>query len=321
MNAPFPISVIVPAWNDFQDLEKCLMALSRQTARDRMEVVVSLDGGDPLPARLEPLTDKVVSGDHAGPAAARNRGFRNSAGDYVLFTDSDCVPAADWAEEMTAVLESGADAVKGVYTGGGRKLIQRLAQIEFLERYSLLKRNPDVDMVDTYSAGYRREALEASGGFDESFPFPDHEDVDLSYRMASMGFIMRFAPRAGVSHSHRDSWIAYFRMKYGRGRWRTKVLRRYPRKTGSDSYTPACMMLQIALCALLPAMILLLAVSPVPFASWSALFLLSTIPLAAKTLRHDPVLLPLVPLFSFWRGCALSSGLLRGIFGPDKEAE
>ncbi len=315
MTKQFQISVVVPAWNDFGNLEECLRALSEQTVRDRMEVVVSLDGGDPVPHRLEPLTDKIVSGDHAGPAAARNRGFRSSEGDYVLFTDSDCVPAPDWAEEMTAVLESGADAVKGVYTEGGRKFIQRLA------RYSLLERNMDVDMVDTYSAGYRREVMEASGGFDESFPFPDHEDVDLSYRMASMGFVMRFAPGAGVSHRHRDSWIAYFRMKHGRGRWRTKVLRKYPRKAGSDSYTPACMRLQIALCTLLPAMLLLLAVSPVPLVAWSAMFLLSTIPLALKALGHDPVLTPLVPLFSLWRGCALSSGLLRGIFGPDKEAE
>jgi GT2 family glycosyltransferase len=211
--------------------------------------------------------------------------------------------------------------VKGAYSHGGCRIIQRLAQVEFEERYSLLGSRTDIDLVDTYSAGYRREALERTGGFDQSFPFPDHEDVDLSYRLASMGCVMKFAPDARVGHRHRSSWRAYFGMKHGRGRWRTRILRRFPKKAGSDSYTPSCLRLQIVLCLLLPPALALLAVSSVPLAAWSFLFLLSTAPLAYTALQHDPVLLPLIPLFSIWRGCALSSGLLRGIFGPDKEAQ
>ena len=100
---------------------------------------------------------------------------------------------------MVKVLNSGADAVKGVYSEGGAGIIQRLAQIEFDERYKLLSKLEIIDIIDTYSAGYIRTVLERMGGFDESFPFPDHEDIDLSYRMAGEGYQLRFAPLAKVS--------------------------------------------------------------------------------------------------------------------------
>lgn len=320
MNRAVPVSVVIPVRDANAALKECLQALAVQTVRSSLQVVVSLDGPGTLPEELLALTDLVVEGPQAGPAAARNRGWRASSGEIVLFTDSDCVPETDWAERMCLPLVSGADAVKGVYTGGGHRTIQRLAQVEFHERYRLLSRSSSVDMIDTYSAGYRREVLEVSGGFDESFPFPDHEDVDLSYRLEAMGMDLRFAPDAGVAHTHRPTWRSYFRMKYGRGRWKTRVLRRFPSKAGSDAYTPHCLRVQIALCPLLPVSLVLVPLwAPAP-AVWSALFLASSLPLALVALRRDPVLVPLVPVFALWRSCALFSGLLRGIFGSDKEA-
>ena len=193
------ISVVVPSYNDADNLEKCLEALNRQTVRNNLEILVSLDGGEQLPERVAVRADRVIEGGHLGPAGARNRGWKASTGDTVLFTDSDCIPYPDWAAQMLAALNTGADAVKGVYSDGGSRIIQRLAQIEFEERYRLLSKFEIIDIIDTYSAGYRRSVLERTEGFDESFPFPDHEDIDLSYRMAEEGYLLRFAPRAKVS--------------------------------------------------------------------------------------------------------------------------
>ena len=312
------ISVVVPSYNDAGNLEKCLEALNRQTVRNDLEIVVSLDGGEQLPSAVASLADRVVEGLHCGPAGARNRGWKASTGDLVLFTDSDCIPCPDWARQMIMALGAGADAVKGVYSGGGRKVIQRLAQIEFDERYRLLSKCDVIDIIDTYSAGYRRSVLESTGGFDESFPFPDHEDVDLSCRMAREGYQLRFAPRARVSHIHRATWRAYFRMKFSRGRWRMKIVKRYPRRAGADTYTPLCMKLQIILCPLLVPVLLLLSVGTLPLILWGVIFLLSTIPLVLTALRSDRSLAPIIPMFALWRGCALFSGLLRGIFASEE---
>ena len=128
----FEASVVVPSYNDGSTLRGCLEALALQSVRDRLQVVVSVDGGEPLSDELSSMADVVVEGPHMGPAAARNRGFRLSAGRYVLFTDSDCRPDPSWAEVMLEGLRSGADGVKGAYSGGGGGIIQRLAQLDGL---------------------------------------------------------------------------------------------------------------------------------------------------------------------------------------------
>jgi len=311
------VSVVVPAWRDYDALARCLEALGDQTISDGIEVVVSLDGGPPLPDGIASMADTVVRGPHAGPATARNRGWRASSGGYVLFTDSDCRPCPEWAERMAEALESGADAVKGAYSGGGRRLIQRLAQVEFEERYLMLRHADSVDMVDTYSAGFRRSVLEEAGGFDESFPVADHEDVDLSYRLARAGKRLVFRPDALVEHTHRETWRGYWRLKLSRGRWRLRVLRDFPRKAFRDSYTPLCMKLQVLLVPLLFPVLALLPLSVVPAAAWAALFASSCVPLAAVAASREAALVPLIPIFALWRSLALAAGSLRGLFpGP-----
>ncbi len=97
-----------------------------------------------------------------------------------------------------------------------------------------------------------------------------------------------------------------------------KIIRRYPRKAGADTYTPLCMKLQIILCPLLVPALLLLAAGTLPIILWGCIFLLSTIPLDLTALRSDRSLVPIVPIFALWRGCALFSGLLRGIFASEE---
>ncbi len=307
-------SVVVPSWLEFERLANCLEALGNQTIRDRLEIVVSLDGGPPLPEELAGMVDLVVDGPHAGPAAARNRGWRAASGEYILFTDSDCIPEPDWARIIVETLETGADAVKGVYSSGGSKLIQRLAQIDFEERYILLARARKVDMIDTYSSGFRRSVLFDAGGFDESFPVADHEDVDLSYRLASVGRNLVFQPSAAVAHEHRDSWLGYFGLKFSRGKWRMRVVRNFPGKAVRDSYTPVCLKISMILAVLLLPVLASLSLSMRPLVIWAALFLASCLPLMRVAFLHDAALAPIIPMFVLWRGLALVSGSIRGIF-------
>ena len=323
-NSSVQASVIIPSYNDSDKLVRCLEALDCQTIRNSLEIIVSLDGGNPLPSRVHEKADLIVEGPHSGPASARNRGWRASGCEYILFTDSDCVPSADWAETLLNVLKKGADAVKGAYSSGGSLIIQRLAQIEFEERYRLLSEHGNIDLVDTYSAAFRKDALERTAGFDESFPMPDHEDVDLSYRMKAMGMNLMFEPDALVAHTHRDTWGAYFRMKVSRGKWRMKVLRKFPDKAGGGSYTPVALKLQIILCMLLPfvSVLALLGNFSLTFAGvWALCIIISSIPLMLIAARNEPSLVPILPLFAIWRGCALFSGMLLGIFTAGKAGE
>jgi hypothetical protein len=101
----------------------------------------------------------------------------------------------------------------------------------------------------TYSAGFTRRALETLDGFDETFPF----------RITGCGPLLEarqagepFACTEGrVAHTHRDRWSAYFRLKMSRGKWRHRVLRKFPEMGLSDGYTPQAMKLQMLMSPLL----------------------------------------------------------------------
>lgn len=92
------ISVIVPVYNRHEILEITLQSLINQTFRPFELVLVdnnSNDGSLDICQKLmednkdQSLLIKVITETKPGANAARNKGFKNSDGDYVYFFDSD----------------------------------------------------------------------------------------------------------------------------------------------------------------------------------------------------------------------------------------
>jgi cellulose synthase/poly-beta-1,6-N-acetylglucosamine synthase-like glycosyltransferase len=235
----------------------------------------------------------------------------------VVFTDADCVPDPRFLAEICRPLlaDPALAGVKGAYRTEQRSLAARFAQAEFEERYRMMARLETIDFVDTYAAAFRRSVLVEAGGFDPSFPVPNNEDVDLSWRLAAAGHRMVFAPAAVVAHQHRPTLAGYVALKVKRGYWRMKVYRRYPGKAAGDSYTPRTLKVQLAalalglvaltICPLVPAAGVLLA-------ALLLLFLVSTLPLAAASLATDPLLALFTPLLLGLRATALLCGMVGG---------
>ena len=136
-------SVIVPAWNAEKILPLCLQALERQTiAQDRYEIIVIDDGSTDHSAEI---VQKFSAGYHfqknQGPATARNRGAALAKGSIIFFTDADCVPDPNWLEEMSAPFSrTEVTAVKGAYRTEQKSIVARFAQLEFEERFAMLKK-------------------------------------------------------------------------------------------------------------------------------------------------------------------------------------
>jgi glycosyltransferase involved in cell wall biosynthesis len=81
--------------------------------------------------------------------------------------------------------------------------------------------------VDTVYLGvYRREAIEAVGGYDESMLIA--EDWELNYRIRANGGLIWFTPELKVTYRPRASLRALARQHFRYGRWRRVVARRYP---------------------------------------------------------------------------------------------
>lgn len=317
---PF-VSVIIPAYNAATTIGKCLDALQHQTyPRERYEVIVVDDGSrDATAAVVQGYGVSYLYQRNTGPATARNRGAQAARGGIILFTDADCVPALDWLEEMAAALKPAeVAAVKGVYRNGGKSLWTRFAQIEFLERYRLLARHAAIDMIDTYAAGFKKDIFLAFGGFDTSFPVPNNEDTDLSYRMSRKGCKMVFNPNAIVWHlGHPDTMQKYARTKFLRGYWRMVVYEKHASKMIKDSYTPQTLKLQILLALLALCSLLLAPLSPGPMFGATLLFLAAFLgasaPFMALAFRQDRAVGLLSPFFLLVRAEAIGLGALSRI--------
>jgi len=325
-NEPFRplVSVVIPAYNAAEQLPATLRALAAQQEEPGpVEVLVVDDGstdGTADAARSSGLgTLRVVSLPRCGgPARARNAGIEAARGELVVFTDADCIPDPRFLAEICRPLlaDPALAAVKGAYRTAQRSLAARFAQAEFEERYRMMARLETIDFVDTYAAAFRRSVLLEAGGFDPSFPVPNNEDVDLSWRLAAAGHRMAFTPGAVVTHRHRPGLAGYFTLKVRRGFWRMKVYRRYPDKAAGDSYTPLTMKVQLAAMAILPVLLAFWPLWPAAGGLLAVLllvFLLSTLPLSVASLGRDPLLALVTPLLLCLRAVALLAGMVAGL--------
>jgi glycosyltransferase involved in cell wall biosynthesis len=329
MGAGF-ISVIVPAYNAATTIDRCLDAVAQQTApREGYEILVVDDGSaDETCIRVTQHRGvSLLTQDHAGPAAARNRGVERARGEIVLFTDADCAPAPDWIEHMVApfgmsqapqpAAQPPVAGVKGAYLTRQRALVARFVQIEYEERYDRMAREEAIDFVDTYSAGYGREILIQNGGFDTSFPVASVEDQELSFRLARRGYRLVFVPQARVYHwGHPHTVAAYWRRKFKIGYWKVAVVRRHPGKLWRDSHTPPSLKVQMLLAAL-GGLCLLggLFWSPVLWgiALSGVGFLLTALPFARRAWRRDPAVAAVAPTLLLVRALALGAGFVVGL--------
>ncbi|MBI4689282.1 MAG: glycosyltransferase [Nitrospirae bacterium] len=310
-------SIIVPAYNANNTIGECLNALVHQSIDGgEYEVIVVDDGStDNTAGIIKKFPVKYIWQPNKGPAATRNHGAKEAVGDIILFTDSDCVPNRNWIEEMVKPFGSlDVVAVKGAYKTNQKSLTARFAQAEFEERFEMLKKAESIDMVDTYSAAFKRDIFRKMDGFDESFPVANNEDTDLSYKLSSAGCKMVFNPNAIVFHlRHPDTVRKYMRQKFWRGYWRMVVYKRFPGKMVKDTYTPQSMKFQIM--SLFPAIffVILSTVSQesLYFAAIAMLsFIISTLPFSLSTIGKDFTVGLLSTFFLAIRAFSIGSGIL-----------
>lgn len=132
------VSIIVPVYNSEPYLERCLSSLQSQTYTD-LEVIMINDGSSDSSKAIcqkycsEDSRFKYYYQDNAGCSAARNRGLKHAAGDYIGFCDSDDWLASDYIKSLrSAVEESCSDvAIGGYQEHDGEKIFSASAVKEF----------------------------------------------------------------------------------------------------------------------------------------------------------------------------------------------
>ena len=216
------ISAILVNYNDARHLEACLGALTAELIGRDSEIIVvdnaSEDGSLSLLSSRFPAVKTVANAANEGFARANNRGVRESAGDVLLFLNTDTViqPGAlsRLLETLASAPEIGACGPALFRRDGsfqvsfGRpvsffgQMIQKSVLNPFQTRALKRPKTRKPRRTAWLSAAcllFRRPAFEQAGGFDERF-FIYFEDIDLCRRATQAGWQLIFDPAARVLH-------------------------------------------------------------------------------------------------------------------------
>lgn len=104
------ISVIIPAYNIEDCIERCIRSVCAQTYRD-LEIIVVDDGSSDRTADIAEelaISDsriRVIRKENGGTSSARNTGIDNARGEYLGFTDADDFISPDMYEKLVSFIQ------------------------------------------------------------------------------------------------------------------------------------------------------------------------------------------------------------------------
>lgn len=196
--------------------------VGRDSLRLLLEALAAADG--PAPGRVLVVDDRrdrsrglpvsgveVVAGRGAGPAAARNLGWRRATAEWVAFLDDDVVPGPSWLADLARDLE-GLEAEVAASQGRVRVPMPAGRRPTDWERNV---RGLETARWATADMAYRRSVLQEVGGFDERFPRAYREDADLGLRVVRAGYRI-VSGRRVVNHPVRAAgWVVSLRVQTG----------------------------------------------------------------------------------------------------------
>jgi len=213
------VSVVVPTIGRRVRLQRTIETLLNQTLDSGLyEVIIADDASNEtyewLPSRV-----RLVRRDaHGGPGGARNTGLAEAVGEFIAFTDDDCLVSSDWLSSLVDAFRRypSASAVGGPLMPDPKHLrlaparLERRNAIRGYQRMSVDPfRNESVARADvspawgTNNLAWRAASLRALGGFVEGTAVS--EDRDLALRAGAAGHFSVFIPVV-VCHDREYSW-------------------------------------------------------------------------------------------------------------------
>jgi len=221
------ISVLVPVKNNQLGIDNFLKAFfsTHSTINYPCEIII-VDNNSDHPIfirekfRSTSLPIYLLRCYRVGPASARNLGIKHSKGQWVVFTDSDCLPTESFLTGYKAAING------AVGYAGNVKALSEGALSHYYETQEILIPPPVEDDVEAWRPHYIitanamiwKPALELIGGFDEGIQIAAGEDIDLGFRLSEIGKLS-YAQRSLVYHDFGKGFLEFIRRfkRYGKG--------------------------------------------------------------------------------------------------------
>jgi len=187
------VSVVIPAYNEEENILRTLSSLSRTvTSRSVEFVVVDNNSKDRTASLVRSAGVACVPETIQGITPARNAGLAAARGKYIVDADADTIYPPNWVELMVKPLENPANGMSYgrfsfIPTGGTTRFVYFFYEyIADLVRYfNKYFREEAVNVYGFNSAFRRAQGLEVDG-----FNHPDHANEDgwLALKLRNKGF-------------------------------------------------------------------------------------------------------------------------------------
>jgi glycosyltransferase involved in cell wall biosynthesis len=227
------LTVVIPTYNRRLKLEATLDAVlaCETTGLDTVEVIV-VDDGSPISAEpvvaarspSPPFTLRCIRQPNAGPAKARNTGFRASRGDIVLFMDDDILPSPPLLREHVAAHQER----PGTVIFGRYPHVEKEPLTPF--QLHIQSRNQHVPVsasehtfipshiVASGHISVERTTFDIEKGvYLDTLATPVAEEFELSLRLRQLGVPILIAPWIVAGHDHAVVIDAACRQQYTHG--------------------------------------------------------------------------------------------------------
>ncbi len=207
---PF-VSIIIPVYNDSIRLRLCLRALDQQNyPREQYEIIVADNGSsEDIGAVVAQFPQaRMVVERKPGSYAARNAALAVARGDVLAFTDSDCVPGADWLANGVARLLANPGA--GLVAGKIQVFFRNPVRPTAVEVYESVTAFPQRKFVEKYRFGAtanvftRRDVFDRVGLFNDTLK--SSGDREWGQRVHAAGLPLIYADDVMVAHPARASF-------------------------------------------------------------------------------------------------------------------
>ncbi len=232
-----PVSVIMPVRDEERHLAEAVRHVLGQEYDGELELVIAVG---PSRDRTEEIARRLAERDGriivvANPSGQRpdglNAAVRASRHGIVVRVDGHALlPPGYIATAVRTLRETGAVNVGGIMAAEGITPFQRAVAWAMTSpagvgaaRFHTGGSPGPADTV--YLGAFRREAIEAVGGYDERYERA--EDWEMNHRIRERGGLIWFQPEMRVTYRPRATVAALAEQYFHYGRWRRVVARQH----------------------------------------------------------------------------------------------
>ncbi len=210
------VSVIIPTYNSWNTLKRCIVSIQKQSLKVREIIVVdnaSIDGTSIRIKKNFPNVKLFTLSKNTGVTGGRNAGIKKAdlSSQYLLFFDHDMVANKNMIKELVILAQSensiGIVTPKIYYWGNKKRIWSAGTGINLWTGRIIFRGGEDKGQyehatevqVAPAALLVKKSVLAKIKSFDDNY-FATYEDTDFCFRARAKGFKTYYVPKAIAYH-------------------------------------------------------------------------------------------------------------------------